>query len=113
MPAQEKNWSVVNVRYDGKHASSTVWHPARSKRPVFRGWVTYDEELPSSLYALTTYVHPKVNPRYFQAQKHLLALQGRDHLWLAGLICTISTGTSAPLFQQSRLLGNSPQIQQI
>lgn len=57
----------------------------RSKRPILRGWVTYDEELPSSLYALTTYVHPKVNPRYFQAQKHLLALQGRDHLWLAGL----------------------------
>ncbi len=85
MPAQEKNWSVVNVRYDGKHASSTVWHPARSKKPVFRSWVTYDEELPSSLYALTTYEHAKVNPQYYQAQKHLLALQGRDNLWLAGL----------------------------
>lgn len=85
MPAQEKNWSVVNVRYDGRHASSTVWHPTSSKRPVFRSWVTYDEELPSSLYALTRYEHAKVNPQYYQAQKHLQALQGRDNLWLAGL----------------------------
>jgi predicted NAD/FAD-binding protein len=62
-------------------------HPgsARSKRLVFRSWVTYDEELPSSLYALTTYEHAKANPQYYQAQKHLLALQGRDNLWLAGL----------------------------
>ncbi len=85
MPAKEKNWSVVNVRYDGKHASSTVWHPARSKRPIFRSWVTYDAELPSSLYALTTYEHAKVNPQYYAAQKRLQALQGRDYLWLAGL----------------------------
>ena len=85
MPAQEKNWSVVNVRYDGKHASSTVWHPTSGQRPIFRSWVTYDEELPSSLYALTTYEHAKVNPQYYQTQKHLLALQGRDNLWLAGL----------------------------
>jgi uncharacterized protein len=85
MPAQEKNWSVVNVRYDGKHASSTVWHPVRTRKPIFRSWVTHDEELPSSLYALTTYEHAKVNPQYYQAQKHLLALQGRDNLWLAGL----------------------------
>src|SRR5579859_4085856 len=85
MPAQEKNWSVVNVRYDGKHASSTVWHPTSSKRPIFRSWVTYDEELPSSPYALTTYEHAKVNPQYYQAQKHLQALQGCDNLWLVGL----------------------------
>ena len=85
MPACKKNWSVVNVRYDGKHASSTVWHPTSSKRPVFRSWVTYDEELPSSLYALTTYEHAKVNPQYYQAQKHLQALQGCDNLWLVGL----------------------------
>jgi uncharacterized protein len=85
MPVREKNWSVVNVRYDGKHASSTVWHPTRSKRPIFRSWVTYDAELPSSLYALTMYEHAKVNPQYYAAQKRLRALQGRDHLWLAGL----------------------------
>jgi len=26
-----------------------------------------------------------VNLQYYQAQKHLLTLQGRDNLWLAGL----------------------------
>ncbi len=76
---------MVNIRYDGTHASSTIWHPGRSERPVFRSWVTYDEALPSSLYALTTYKHAKVNLQYYEAQKHLLSLQGRDHLWLAGL----------------------------
>jgi predicted NAD/FAD-binding protein len=85
MPAQRRNWSVVNVRYDGIHASSTIWHPGRSERPIFRSWVTYDEALPSSLYALTTYKHAKVNLQYYEAQKHLLSLQGRNHLWLAGL----------------------------
>jgi predicted NAD/FAD-binding protein len=85
MPAHEKHWSVVNIRYDGTYASSTIWHPRRSKKPIFRSWVTYDQEIPSSPYAVTTYEHPKVNMQYYQAQKQLLRLQGRDNLWLAGL----------------------------
>ncbi len=85
MPAQEKNWSVVNIRYDGRHASSTIWHPRRSKKPIFRSWITYDEELPCSPYAVYTYEHPKVTPQYYQVQKQLLTLQGRNNLWLAGL----------------------------
>lgn len=85
MPAHIKHWSVVNIRYDGTYASSTIWRPSRSKKDIFRSWVTYDKELPSSPYAVTTYEHPKVNTQYYQAQKQLLKLQGRDNLWLAGL----------------------------
>jgi predicted NAD/FAD-binding protein len=85
MPADEKYWAVANTRYDGKHAQNTIYHAGASRLPIFRSWVTFDTELPESLYAVTTYEHPKVNLAYYQAQHNLLPLQGRDNLWLAGL----------------------------
>ena len=34
---------------------------------------------------LATYEHGKITPDYFDAQRRLRDLQGRDGLWLAGL----------------------------
>jgi predicted NAD/FAD-binding protein len=85
MPAQEKYWSVVNIRYDGLHASNTVWKSWKSKKPIFRSWVTFDAAMPDSLYAVAEYAHCKINLNYFEARQHLIARQGQDNLWLAGL----------------------------
>jgi len=85
MPASEKNWSVLNVRHDGAHSSLSVWKRWKSRTPVFKSWVTYEPQPPRPLYFLTTYDHPNINLRYFEAQRSLAALQGRNNLWLAGL----------------------------
>jgi predicted NAD/FAD-binding protein len=85
MPAEEKYWSVVNLRYDGRHCQNTVWKQWKSTRPIFRSWVTFDADLPAALYAQVEYQHVKINLAYYQAQKNLIALQGRSQLWLAGL----------------------------
>lgn len=85
MPANKTNWSVVNIRYDGVHSSTTVWKSWRSDVPIFKSWITYETQLPGPLYALATYYHPEVNHAYFEAQRSLAPIQSRDNLWFAGM----------------------------
>jgi predicted NAD/FAD-binding protein len=86
MPADRKNWSVVNIRYDGRHSSNSIWKNWRTDdRPIFKSWVTYEKELPQRLYALKTYWHARINAAYFAAQKGITQLQGEKHLWFAGV----------------------------
>jgi uncharacterized protein len=85
MPAEEKYWSVVNLRYNGRYCQNTVWKKWKSVRPIFRSWVTFDAHMPDALYKVINYRHVKVNLNYYQAQKNLISLQGRNQLWLAGL----------------------------
>ncbi|SFR87611.1 Predicted NAD/FAD-binding protein [Agromyces sp. CF514] len=84
MPPHEASWSVVNARWDGAHSSLTVWNPRRGL-PVFKSWVTHDDELPDEVYALATYEHGMITPEYFDAQSRLKGLNGAHGLWLAGL----------------------------
>ena len=86
MPADKKNWSVVNIRYDGQHSSNSIWKYWRmNNRPIFKSWVTYEKELPQPLYALQTCWHAKINAAYFEAQKGIAQLQEANHLWFAGV----------------------------
>lgn len=86
MPANPRHWSVVNIRYDGQHAANTVWKTWRSpQRPLFNSWITFEDRLPSPLYAQATYWHPKINAAHFASQKVLEAHQGRGQVWLAGM----------------------------
>jgi predicted NAD/FAD-binding protein len=86
MPADKRNWSVVNIRYDGRHSSNSIWKNWRTdNHSIFKSWVTYEKELPQPLYALRTYWHAKINAAYFEAQKGISQLQGANHLWFAGV----------------------------
>jgi uncharacterized protein len=86
MPRRQRHWSVFNTGFDGAHSASTVWKPWNTgTRPIFRSWVTYENHLPTPLYALRTYEHPKVTRAYFEAQRALHMMQGQDNVWLAGV----------------------------
>lgn len=93
MPPNSDDWTVVNVRYDGKHSATTVnkkWLSPNS--PVFKSWITYDvrpphdlgSPIPDPLYALAYYDHPIADLKYFQAQKAIEMVQGNRQLWFAG-----------------------------
>jgi len=84
MPRDRAAWSVVNVRTDGAHSQLSIWSPAR-RIPVFKSWVTYDDELPQPLYATATYRHGLIDTTYFDAQRRLRPLQGAHGVSLAGL----------------------------
>ncbi len=91
MPQDPAQWSVVNIRFDGENAASTIYKPWHSPVPVFRSWITYPIGLPESnplpqpLYALKHFYHGKVTPAYFSAQKELARIQGNNNLWFAGI----------------------------
>ena len=84
MPRDRAAWSVVNVRTDGARSQLSIWSPARGI-PVFKSWVTYDDELPQPLYATATYRHGLIDTAYFDAQRRLRPLQGAHGVSLAGL----------------------------
>ena len=84
MPRDRAAWSVVNVRTDGAHSQLSIWSPARGL-PVFKSWVTFDDELPQPLYATATYRHGLIDTTYFDAQRRLRPLQGAHGVSLAGL----------------------------
>jgi predicted NAD/FAD-binding protein len=84
MPENPRDWSVVNVRWDGTHSALSVWNP-RAGLPVFKSWVSFDERLPEPLYAVARYEHGAITPEYFDAQRRLAPLQGTHGLWVAGL----------------------------
>jgi predicted NAD/FAD-binding protein len=84
MPRDAAAWSVVNVRTDGARSSLSIWSPGRGM-PVFKSWVTYDDELPRPLYATATYRHGLIDTTYFDAQRRLRPLQGTHGVSLAGL----------------------------
>ncbi len=118
MPADRANWSVVNIRHDGRHSSNSIWkHWRTGNRPIFKSWVTYDQTLPEPLYALRTYWHAKINAAYFQAQKRIGQLQGESHLWFAGVYtsdvdCHESAVSSAIQVAQ-RLAPHSARLKQL
>jgi predicted NAD/FAD-binding protein len=84
MPRGEREWSVVNARWDGAHSALSIWDPSHGL-PVFKSWVSFDQRLPEPLYALASYRHGSIDLDYFDAQQRLTHLQGEHGLWLAGL----------------------------
>jgi predicted NAD/FAD-binding protein len=85
MPARERDWSIVNFRWDGTHSLLTVWRGPRGRTPIFRSWITHDPDRLAALHLTRTYEHPMPTPGYFQTQAALAARQGEHGLWLAGL----------------------------
>lgn len=81
----KKNWSVANVYNDGINSMLTIYKDKDLKIPVFRSWVFKDSIYPDKLYAIKKYKHAKPNIKYFEAQKALEELQGKNNLWIAGL----------------------------
>jgi predicted NAD/FAD-binding protein len=94
MPAQEADWSIANILYDGKNSALTICKPHMREFPLFRSWITYNlglpekNPLPKPLYALRYFYHSKVNKAYFDMQKNIAPLQGKNNLWLAGFYTT-------------------------
>ncbi len=84
MPRDRAAWSVVNVRAGDGRSALSVWAPARGG-DVFKSWVTYEAEPPRPLYATASYRHGLIDTAYFDAQRRLRPLQGREGVSLAGL----------------------------
>ena len=85
MPLDRRHWSVINIRHDGAQSLNTVWKPWASRAARLPELDRREAPLPEPLFSLATYHHPKVSPAYFEAQRTIAPLQGRDGLWLAGM----------------------------
>jgi predicted NAD/FAD-binding protein len=93
MPKDTDDWSIVNIRYDGKQSATTIHKPWLSpKSPVFKSWMTYDvrspsdhgSPMPSPLYAIAHYDHVIGDLQYFKTQQAIRSVQGHHNLWFVG-----------------------------
>jgi predicted NAD/FAD-binding protein len=85
MPPARNQWSTVNMRHDREYTLTNVWKHWKSEVPVIKSWVPHNAHLPEPLYAVTKYLHPRVDRSYFAAQEKLQQLQGNANIWLAGM----------------------------
>lgn len=85
LPPQRRHWSTVNIRWDGRFSQFSIWKAWKSRRPVVRSWITYDDRLPDPLYDTATYWHPRVDHAYFDAQRRLTPRLTGENVWLAGM----------------------------
>lgn len=91
MPADDADWSLANIRYDGINSALTICKSWMKEEKIFKSWITYtvdvtaENAMPNPLYALAHFYHPKVTYNYFAAQKEIAKLQGNNNLWIAGL----------------------------
>ena len=85
MPSDARHWSVINIRHDGAQSLNTRLEAWASRAHHLPKLDQPEAELPDPLFSLATYYHPKVSPAYFEAQRAISPLQGRDRLWLAGM----------------------------
>ena len=90
LPQNPADWSAANIAYNNTHSALTISKPWMQEVPLFRSWITYNvwtaapKILPEPLFAVRTYHHPKVTPTYFETQKSVAQLQGKNNLWIAG-----------------------------
>jgi len=68
-----------HVGYGG---DMTIWHGHRTSAPVFASYIQEDE--PAETHNVSTFWLPMETPQHFEAQKTLVAVQGKDGLWFAG-----------------------------
>lgn len=90
MPANKKDWRVVNIAYNGRYAATTIYKKWKSKTPIFRSWITFDvrspgESVPEHLYAISSYQHPHTDHFYIEAQQAVRKIQGYRNLWFVGV----------------------------
>lgn len=85
MPLCPANWSVANVLYNGSDSMLTIYKKWKSNIPLFRSWVVPGFPMPKKIYSLEEYYHAKPNVSYFNTQRIIAQLQGKNNLWIAGI----------------------------
>jgi predicted NAD/FAD-binding protein len=85
MPRDRGDWSVVNVRHEGRRAVLTEWSGMDQGAPVFRSFSAREPVAADRIHRVEAFKHPIVTPAHYAVQRDLAALQGRAGVWAAGL----------------------------
>ncbi len=88
MPPKRRDWSAVNIMFDGRCAAISDWADSNRAVDVFRSWVIDPPHAIEPLYAEVTWQHPHPDPDYFLCQRELAPQQGQAGLWFTGMYVT-------------------------
>jgi predicted NAD/FAD-binding protein len=82
MPADERDWCVVNMRWDGRLPELTQWPGVAKRVPIFTTYVV-DRE-PEHVDHVSKFVLPLPTAQMHRGQARLHERQGDDELWFVG-----------------------------
>lgn len=96
MPANKKDWRVVNTVFNNGESAMTIYKSWHSDVPVFKSWLISganksfgkNASLPNPLYALIHYRHPVLSAEFAESRDKVNAQQGIDNLWFGGMWTT-------------------------
>lgn len=83
MPPNRKDWSVVNVSYNGSFSAATIWHGYNSNTDLFCSYLAPGQEV-KKLHHLSEWWLPCETPAFFEAQNALKQVQGINNIWIGG-----------------------------
>jgi len=84
MPPIRKDWSVVNVTFNGHDSYATIWHGSKTGEDIFCSYVNPDNPLPENLHHVSTWWLPCETPQFYELQKELAKVQGINGVYFGG-----------------------------
>ncbi|MDP2312961.1 MAG: FAD-dependent oxidoreductase [Pseudomonadota bacterium] len=88
MPADPRDWCVVNQFHRDGEAFLTEWCGWLERRPVFRTWLPEGRPMPANVHYAGQFDHLVVTPSSIAMQKRIASLQGTGGLYAAGMYVT-------------------------
>ncbi len=84
MPPDRKDWSVVNVTFNGVDSYATIWHGSKNNEDIFCSYINPDNGLPKNLHHTSEWWLPCETPEFYQLQNQLATVQGINNVYLGG-----------------------------
>ncbi len=84
MPPDKKDWSIVNVTFNGKSSFTTIWHGSKTGEDIFCSYVDPAEKMPENLHHVSQWWLPCETPRFFELQAELATIQGMSNVFFGG-----------------------------
>ncbi len=84
MPPDRKDWSVVNVTYNGTDSYATIWHGSKNGEDIFCSYINAKEALPENLHHTSEWWLPCETPEFYSLQKELAKVQGINGVYFGG-----------------------------
>jgi predicted NAD/FAD-binding protein len=88
MPADPRDWCLINQFHRDGEAFLTEWCGWLERRPVFRTWLPAGRPLPKDVHYARPFEHLVVTPASPAMQQRLATLQGTGGLYAAGMYVT-------------------------
>ncbi len=84
MPPDRRDWSIVNVTFDGSDSFASIWHGSKTNADIFCSYINAEKAQPQDLHHVSEWWLPCETPEFYELQKELATVQGVNNVYFGG-----------------------------